>query len=866
MSEVYETKRTIEEVFDMETGEIINSKEFFKKPESEIFHYRRLLESAIKGYTKPRFVCIYCHHLVKITGKSTRRGKVSYFSHLYDSEECEVKTDNLNKLTKKEIEVYKYIHQNESERHKNLKLQIFSFLESSSSVAKGVKSVAMEKRIKSQVPELNWKQPDISFTYKGLQFVIELQLSTTFLSVIVERDYFYKLHKIFIIWVFNFSDNTQYVNLENMMCKDIYYNNKRNAFILDDQSIELSKAKAELVLKCLWFEPKFENGFINPKKSIKKVEYISLSDLKLDDSNFKPYFIDADKLFEHQKLNLTASNGNIDSLYECKIRRFMNLSNSRLNPYKIQKKWGFLNAQGEIVVDPIYNDVEICDQRFTYVSKNGWGVINEYGHEIIKTKYKTIKRIENDYFIASIEKTFILDRYLGYENTVTNICDDIYDEIGNLIIDGINLIRKEYLVDGEGGYVYTMQDCYDSSYQHFCYNRNFRYIFLKFEGTPIVCKNGIAKVIDINDNYESHFVYGCINTKGQIVVPFIYDEIRDFVGKYAICRQAYENMSGQKLGMIDVSGNEIIPFIYSEFNNFNKKGKAIVRCSKGKKYGVINIKGEIIIPLTYEYIYEVEVDIFICIRDYGNYEYIHGNYECINGNYEVIDGDNGIELLNNYSYIEHVKNLHFIVKKDNKYFVVNKFDERLTQKYDDLTIIENEYLYCYNYRNCGIIKMDGTEIVPMEYYRFSILKNKNIIVCKQRKYGVINKYGNIIVPIIYDDLTEIGEKLLRSELNQNYGIMNSDGIVIELPTYKELKYIKNNSKDIEFFIVRKDDKCGMFDIQFQEVLPLIFNEIENSNGYLYIQLDDKWGIASLKGEIIVPIKYPSKKLANCQLI
>ena len=36
-----------------------------------------------------------------------------------------------------------------------------------------------------------------------------------------------------IIWVFNFEDNEEYVNLHNLMCKDIYYANKRNVFIFD---------------------------------------------------------------------------------------------------------------------------------------------------------------------------------------------------------------------------------------------------------------------------------------------------------------------------------------------------------------------------------------------------------------------------------------------------------------------------------------------------------------------------------------------------------------------------------------------------------------------------------------------------------
>ena len=57
MLDNYETKRTIEEVFDKETGEYINSYEFFKQPESIIINYRRRLEEAIKGFAPVKFVC-----------------------------------------------------------------------------------------------------------------------------------------------------------------------------------------------------------------------------------------------------------------------------------------------------------------------------------------------------------------------------------------------------------------------------------------------------------------------------------------------------------------------------------------------------------------------------------------------------------------------------------------------------------------------------------------------------------------------------------------------------------------------------------------------------------------------------------------
>jgi hypothetical protein len=123
-----ETKRTIDEVLDVETGEIIKAEEFFKKPESEIVAYRSRLQRAISGFESPKFRCAYCNQLLKLSGKSTSRGKVSFFSHLYDSQDCEIKTNG--DLSKEEIEARKYGNVGESERHIRLKNEIADLLRS----------------------------------------------------------------------------------------------------------------------------------------------------------------------------------------------------------------------------------------------------------------------------------------------------------------------------------------------------------------------------------------------------------------------------------------------------------------------------------------------------------------------------------------------------------------------------------------------------------------------------------------------------------------------------------------------------------------------------------------------------------------
>lgn len=135
-----------------------------------------------------RFICPECKQPVKINGHKLQRGRVCYFAHFKDSDDCPYKTGT--NRTKEEIERLKYSLVQESERHKRLKAVIASALEGEKSKSMGVGKVECEKRINSEIPYLKWRRPDIYAEYNGRKYVFELQLSTTFVSVIVDRDIF----------------------------------------------------------------------------------------------------------------------------------------------------------------------------------------------------------------------------------------------------------------------------------------------------------------------------------------------------------------------------------------------------------------------------------------------------------------------------------------------------------------------------------------------------------------------------------------------------------------------------------------------------------------------------------------------------
>lgn len=276
-------KRTIEFVLNKEDGSTVYADDFFVKPENEVFKYRNELQKAIKGIRKPLFVCYFCGQNIKINGGGQTK-KILHFAHKKDSDDCHLKTDN--NYSKLEIQRVKYNGAKESPLHFETKKLIKEIIESNNEFS----NIKVEKVLKSNTNYLEWKRPDISASYKNINIVFEIQLSTTFLSVIVDREYFYKENQTYILWVFRNFVIDEFK--QRFTEKDVFYSNNRNAFVLDNEAINLSQQNNDLYLLCYYQIPIIENLKINYNWECK---YVCFEQLTFDEVNFKVFYFDVDK-------------------------------------------------------------------------------------------------------------------------------------------------------------------------------------------------------------------------------------------------------------------------------------------------------------------------------------------------------------------------------------------------------------------------------------------------------------------------------------------------------------------------------------------------------------------------------------------
>lgn len=551
---VDETKRTIDTVIDIEIDKEIYAKSFFAQPEGVIFKMRTELEKAIYLH-RPKYVCKYCGQMVKISGRKTERGLARFFSHLRDSDDCDYKTTTGR--TRREINREKFARCNEGERHKFLKAEIAKYLEKT----EGVTDVRTENTVKGNHPILRWRRPDVIANYRGQEVVFELQLSTTFVSVIAERDMFYRLNKKHIIWVSNFDEQGEHVDLTNMMVKDIYYNNRMNLFIFDLDAQRKSEELGELVLKCNWLTPdgkwQYPSGNTSDKLGGRLVR---LSELTFD-STYKPYYVDAERAYyaAHPEFKLKVADiekenkeilAELDRQWEEELKRGeaeQQKTEERIQEIiedneidgdiKSTKKYiiaqrsglyGLITYDGLIRMPFIYDEIKA--HRGWYEGKRDGAIeIFDSNYELIDTD---IRRIEK---LGDTNKKYVKvngDDWLWgiMDNNAQPITRSIYSKVDIWSLDKFIAIRDgQYCILNKEGHIIIAGYDYISE--------------LDSDGVATIAKDGREGRIDsecqaLKTNTEkiSDCLYkinklgkwGAESNDGTIVVPCEYDDLGSF--------------------------------------------------------------------------------------------------------------------------------------------------------------------------------------------------------------------------------------------------------------------------------------------------------------------------------------------------
>jgi len=329
-------------------------------------------------------------------------------------------------------------------------------------------------------------------------------------------------------------------------------------------------------------------------------------------------------------------------------------------------------------------------------------------------------------------------------------------------------------------------------------------------------------VIIFNYKDQNHFIvlnngnFKIIDSNNNNISKKSFDYIAPLLeNTYRVCKN-------KKWGYIDENGNSIVvPLIYDASTDFSG---GIAAVSLNGKWGYINKKNEVVIDFQYDWA--------------------------------------GMFIRNSA-----------LVKLNNKYYLIDENNVRISEYYDDCTLI---YLYAYvaikNEGNTPIlIDTYGKEIYKLDKSFFEIIGFQNDILCFKYKHetGVKCKIVNI------NNNTTILDNLdaLTAPINDRvfYGVKQDNNELlwgqINLDTFKigSLKYnnVISNSEELFGVAIEKDSNILWGFIDEDEniaIEPKYYAVGSFSNGYVPIAIINdsgkmKWGILDLSGTIIIDPQY-----------
>ena len=424
------------------------------------------------------------------------------------------------------------------------------------------------------------------------------------------------------------------------------------------------------------------------------------------------------------------------------------------------EKWGVINQDGEIVINPSYQemiiipdktkDVFICtydinEEDGTYKTK----ALNRKNEEIF-TQYDQIQVLENIddndniWYEKNVLKVMQNGKYGLIDLNGKKLLDCEYDEIN--VMKGIEnslLIKKD-------GYVGLVNNAGTILI-------DVKYSDIKNLGTTY--KEGY---ITIDENGKC----GIVSTTKIQILENKYNEI-----KQVYLGDNYYVVEDGKEKIINQAGETLIDNGFDDIKSSTKRG---IIFTQKDLYGEMSTSGDILIEAKYQDLKEANEGIYIAKKD---------------EKYGVIDENEKEKVTFEYTGIIYNEKANLFLAEDENYkttIINDKYETKLNGVLVELNV-NDKYIRMrvgsdYKYYNLSLEEITSQEALP----------NNTLFLKKENgKYGYVDKKENVVVDYIYDDATEQNPYgFVAVKKDGVWGSLDRNGKIIISPKYK----MENNLK------------------------------------------------------------------------
>lgn len=283
-----------------------------------------------------------------------------------------------------------------------------------------------------------------------------------------------------------------------------------------------------------------------------------------------------------------------------------------------------------------------------------------------------------------------------------------------------------------------------------------------------------------------------------------------------------------KYGLIDLQGKEITKPIYDEISSINyKEGTFLVK--QNEQEGIINMKGKTIIKCEYESVTSdnyynedqnnEKAGFIVSKKTDDGYRYGYINYR---GSKIVKPIFTQLERV---TEISDDKKIYFIAFKDGQAGLLKNNKEIVNYEYEDIqyNVLSDVFIIQRNGKY-GATTREGKTILYPEYssvYTGGIYIN----AVKDNVIEVFDLQGNKIETDINSKIkTENSNYYITIDKNNIYKVVDANENVIINNDYNYMEYLPG-----DYFIVARDSKNGVVDINGKSVIELKYDSISRIN-------------------------------------
>jgi hypothetical protein len=469
---------------------------------------------------------------------------------------------------------------------------------------------------------------------------------------------------------------------------------------------------------------------------------------------------------------LTKSAHNTDSLYhfikrystsKTKEEAWKHLYSLSVKGYNKQELTDFLTKYPDYPYnEAVLKEISLAQQILIPLknSNEKFGYIDTLGRWVIVPQFDDANDFEEGFAaVCKNDSCF----YINKEGKKTSELS--FDEIENYI-NGIAIVKKEdayYLLNRSAQLI-------SKGYQDISHA----------SGNLFVCK--------------SNNLYGAINAKGEIIIPFTYNKLGNFKNGYA-----YYMLNNY--GLVNIN-NKALPAKWDWVSDADTSGFVIVK--KANKFGLMSLDEKLWIEPNYDYITPCGNGIYLLVKN-NLYGFYNAPEKCMAYNVEF-NYKNGLEP----SYYSN-----------SKAFKLLKNDEvALADANGKLSISYGTYSDFF-FAKCNIIRIQkGVKfgyvdrklktITPVEFDIASDYHNDQAIVVKNNNASILDKNGKAIYVLKSGNISLFENNYYLITLNELHGLVNTNGVTLLNPEYNSIEKIYTNilrcTKGKELFLYNLSTK------------------------------------------------------------